>query len=399
MRTAAIVPTTSSAAPARSRPSGELTADHRAHLSWSPEDATSIELLIDSRPHVGVFLSAAWLSGFFAEPPAGYQPSVLMLREAGVLRGFVPLAIRETRTHARVSLLGGGLGSDRVDLMAARGYEGACADAVLTWLQSEFPRGFVLELRDVPDDSSMWGAIGRAAAEAPARVTMVPREIYTLPYLPLHDSSTATSGPELTAAASLARHRRWLERRCHVRIETLTDPHDVEPAFDVLASLLRSRWGHGSALEQPRVQQFHRRVLPLLLRDGRLRMVRLLGDMRPIAIFYGLASRAGDASAHRGQGAPRWWGYYLAGYDRQWAGRIHLGRVALAAAIDLAAKDGASEFDFLKGPERVKYFWPVRERITVDADVYSHGRGPRLICAARAARLALGALARALRES
>src|SRR6266545_1427384 len=94
--------------------------------------------------------------------------------------------------------------------------------------------------------------------------------------------------------------------------------------------------------------------------------------------------------------APRWWGYYLAGYDREWAGRIHLGRVALGAAIDLAAKEGAREFDFLNGPERVKYLWPVRERVTIDADVYSRDRGPRLMSAARAARIALGALARSL---
>jgi len=126
-------------------------------------------------------------------------------------------------------------------------------------------------------------------------------------------------------------------------------------------------------------------------------MVRFAADMRPIAVYYGVASRSSDPSVHRGPAGPRWWGYYLAGYDREWAGRIHLGRVALAAAIDLAVKDGAREFDFLKGPEPVKYLWPVRERITVDADVYSRARGPALTSAARAARIAIGALARSLR--
>lgn len=399
MSTAAFA--TSRSASAQPRPRGELTIDHRANLAWSAEDAAAIETLADARPDVGVFLSSAWLSGFFAEPPAGYEPSVLALREAGAIRGFAPLAIRRTLTHARVSLLGGGLGSDRVDLLAARGYESACADALMTWLRGEFPRGFVLELRDVPGDSSLWGAIGRAANDTPARVVLVPREVYALPYLSLPESSTTITGAALEpgGAGSLARHRRWLERRSHLRIETLTDVDDVEHAFDVLVGLLRTRWGSGrSALDDPCVQRFHRRALPLLLREGRLRMVRLVGDMRPIAVFYGVASRAGVASAHPAPGAPRWWGYYLAGYDREWAGRIHLGRVVLAAAIDLAAKEGAREFDFLKGPERVKYLWPVRERVTVDADVYSRDRGPRLMCAARAARIAIGALARSFRE-
>jgi CelD/BcsL family acetyltransferase involved in cellulose biosynthesis len=392
MSTAAIVTTDAPAVRHQPGPRGELSVEQRSDLSWSPDDAAALERLTDARPHVGVFLSRAWLSGFFAEPPAGYQPSVLIFREGGVLRGLVPLAIRHALTHTRVSLLGGGLGSDRVDLLAARGYEAACADRMLDWLERESPRGYVLELRDVPGDSSLWGAIGRAATERPPRVLLMPREGYALPHLPLHE--TLAGGED--DGASIARHRRWLERRCHVRIETLTDPDDVRQAFDVLAGMLRARWGGaGSVLENPRVQRFHRRVLPLLLRDGRLRMVRLLGDMRPIAVFYGLASRPADG-AHRGSAEHRWWGYYLAGYDREWAGRIHLGRVALAAAIDLASKEGASDFDFLKGPEQVKYLWPVRERITVDADVYSRARGPRLACAARTARTALASLVRSL---
>jgi hypothetical protein len=396
MSTAAIV-STNSARP-QPRPRGELTIEHRASLAWSPDEAASIEILADDRPHVGMFLSQAWLSGFFEEPPAGYEPSVLILREAGALRGFVPLAINQRLTHTRVSLLGGGFGSDRVDLLAARGYESVCADAVMAWLRGEFPRGFVFELRDVPGDSALWGAIGRAASATPARVTLVPREVYALPYLPLSENPMMAGAPEPNDSASLARHRRWLERRGHLRIDTVTDVDDVQQAFDVLVRLLQSRWGSGrSALEDPRVQRFHRRVLPQLAREGRLRMMRFASDMRPIAVYYGVASRSIDTSVHRGPAAPRWWGYYLAGYDREWAGRIHLGRVALAAAIDLAAKDGAREFDFLKGPEPVKYLWPVRERITVDADVYSRARGPALTSAARAARIAIGALLRSLR--
>ena len=397
MSTAAIA--TPNSARTQGQPHGALTIEHRANLAWSPDDAASIESLVDERPHVGVFLSHAWLSGLFAEPPAGFQPSMLILREAGALRGLVPLAISHRLTHTRVSLLGGGLGSDRVDLLAARGYESGCADALMAWLRGEFPRGFVLELRDVPGDSALWGAIGRAASDTPSRVTLVPREVYALPYLPLCENPMmASSAPEPSDPASLARHRRWLERRCRLRIETVADADEVQQTFDVLVGLLRSRWGSGrSALEEPRVQRFHRQVLPLLLREGRLRMVRFIGDMRPIAVYYGMASRSSDVSSHRGSTAPRWWGYYLAGYDREWAGRIHLGRVALAAAIDLAVKDGAREFDFLKGPEPVKYLWPVRERITVDADVYSRMRGPALTSAARAARIAIGALARSLR--
>ena len=115
-------------------------------------------------------------------------------------------------------------------------------------------------------------------------------------------------------------------------------------------------------------------------------MIRLSADMRTIAVFYGLAAGA-------------WWGYYLAGYDREWAGRIHLGQITLATAIDLAAQEGATEFDFLKGAERIKYLWPVRERATLDADVFSGTLRPQLPRAARAARDAAIAVGRHDRPS
>ena len=113
-------------------------------------------------------------------------------------------------------------------------------------------------------------------------------------------------------------------------------------------------------------------------------MIQLSADMRPIAVYYGLT-------------AGTWAGYYLAGYDREWAGRIHLGQITLATAMDLVAQDGATEFDFLKGAERTKYHWRVRERATVDADVYSAQRGPQLVRATRAVREGAVAFAKSAR--
>ena len=96
--------------------------------------------------------------------------------------------------------------------------------------------------------------------------------------------------------------------------------------------------------------------------------------------------------------AGKWWGYYLAGYDREWAGRIHLGQITLAAAVDMAAREGAAEFDFLKGVERVKYLWPVRERTCIDADAYSAHWGSQFNRARRAGRNAAAACVKSARH-
>jgi CelD/BcsL family acetyltransferase involved in cellulose biosynthesis len=366
-----------------STPAARLAVEVKRDLDLRSEDAASLAALLESRPSVAVFLSNAWLSGFFAEPPAGFEPSLVLFREGSTLRGVVPIAVRHTLGHVRVALLGGGAGSDRTDLIAARAFEAACADSFLSWLAETFGKGFVLELRDVPADSALWGGVYRASTERSMRLTLQPREVHTLPFLDLAElwSSGLGPAPRPCHPRSLDKHRRWLERRGRLRIERLEDPGEVMDAFASLAQFLHARWGNregGSVLDNPRALRFHRHVLPLLLKDKRLRMIRLSADTRTIAVFYGVASGT-------------WSGYCLAGYDREWAGRIHLGQITLATAIDLAAQEGATEFDFLKGAHRTKYLWPVRERATLDAEVYSEKFGPQLARAAWATREAAAA--------
>jgi CelD/BcsL family acetyltransferase involved in cellulose biosynthesis len=371
-------------------PTDRLSVELKRDLDLEPDDRRTLDRLIDSRPYVGAFLSPAWLSGFFAEPPAGAEPSLALLRQGSTLRGIVPVAVCQTRTHVRVSLLGGGYGSDRVDLLAARGFEAIAADTFLCWLGEIFgPKGFVLELRDVPASSPLWGAIQRAGVEQTLRLALQPKEIYTLPYLALCDRSTGAipESPSARSLSSLTKHRRWLEHRCHLTIEPLQDLDAAMEAFDDLVRFLRVRWQGrpvGSVLDDSRTLRFHRHVVPLLLSEGRLRMIRLRGDDRTIAVFYGIASGT-------------WWGYYLAGYDREWAGRIRLGQIMLDTAVDLAAREGATEFDFLKGAERIKYVWPVRERGTLDADVFSETSGAQFTRATRATRDLAAALSKSAR--
>ena len=354
---------------------GPISVDVRSDLDLQPSDVSVYDELIATRPDVGVFVSRSWLSGLFAEPPRGAQPMLALFREGATLRGMAPIAILQTPTLVRVGLLGGGAGSDRVDLIARRGFETRCADALIAWIAETFAdRGSVIELRDVPAGSPLWGAMHRVNDHGERRLAFLPRDVHTLPYLDLTESRNE-------ALTSLEKHRRWLERRGRLRIEVMDDASEALTAFDALTAFLHSRWSShagGSALGVPRASRFHRRVIPLLLRDGHLRMLRLAIDMRTVAVFYGISIGP-------------WLGYYLAGYDREWAGRIHLGQITLAAAVDLAVHEGVREFDFLKGVERVKYLWPVRERSSMDADVYSAHWGAQLDRAVRAGRDAAAA--------
>jgi CelD/BcsL family acetyltransferase involved in cellulose biosynthesis len=370
-------------------PAGTLRVEVHRGLDLGSEDERALDALVESRPEVGLFVSKAWLSGFFAEPQPDVEPALVIFRAGASVRGLVPIAMTSTLTHVRVAILGGGLGSDRVDVLATRGFESGAADAFLSWLRETFgAKGFLLELRDVAATSSLWGAIHRAGVERTQRLVLQPREIHTLPSLRLHElGDIAPDAPAAGSLRSLEKHRRWLERRCRLTAELLDNMDAVGDAFESLIRFLRARWrgrGEGSVLDDPRMVRLHRHVLPLLLKSGRLRMIRISAESRTVAVFYGVA-------------AGGWWGYYLAGYDREWAGRIHLGRVTLATAIEHATREGAHEFDFLKGSERIKYSWPVRERATVDADVYSERCGVQLTRASRATREAAAALTKSAR--
>jgi hypothetical protein len=124
-----------------------LHVERRCSLDLDEADARLLDGMIEGRPNVGVFLTQAWLAGFFAEPPVATELSVLLFRQGSTLRGLVPIAVRRGRTHVCVSLIG----ADRIRSCrpaGCRGFEALAADAFPGWLGEEFgSRGFLLELR------------------------------------------------------------------------------------------------------------------------------------------------------------------------------------------------------------------------------------------------------------
>jgi hypothetical protein len=61
-------------------PDAGLTVELRRDLELPPDDDAAINALIERRPDVGLFASPAWLAGYFAEPPEGFEPALLILR-------------------------------------------------------------------------------------------------------------------------------------------------------------------------------------------------------------------------------------------------------------------------------------------------------------------------------
>ena len=97
-----------------------LHAEFRRDLCLDSADAAAMDALVDARPETGVFLSREWLSGYFDHRLPGVEYGLLVLRDGRALRAVAPLTIRHALTQSRIGIVGGGMGSDRVDLLAGR---------------------------------------------------------------------------------------------------------------------------------------------------------------------------------------------------------------------------------------------------------------------------------------
>ena len=115
-----------------------------------------------------------------------------------------------------------------------------------------------------------------------------------------------------------------------------------------------------------------------MLEAGRLRMWRLDADGTAIAVI--LCMRAGDSVA-----------FYTTGYSPEW-GRYGPGRRIMARAIQAAAAEGATEFDFLRGDEPYKQEWGTVPRSLDMIRRPTSGRGRALWTAGQFVRLSRRAL-------
>jgi CelD/BcsL family acetyltransferase involved in cellulose biosynthesis len=143
----------------------------------------------------------------------------------------------------------------------------------------------------------------------------------------------------------MARHR--VDRRNGM----VARPHSNNCFLDELSRLHAARWmsrGHSGVLSATAVRNFHAMALPALSRAGVLRLFWLLIDERPVGAYYGLHWR-GRAYA------------YLAGFDPDY-GHESPGTVLIGHAIEEAAREGATEFHFLRGREAYKYEWGAQDR-------------------------------------
>ena len=128
--------------------------------------------------------------------------------------------------------------------------------------------------------------------------------------------------------------------------------HNFGELFDAFVKLHEARWQMNSmpgVLCDENVRSFHPEAATGFLASGALRLYALRINGRIIASLYGFHHAARTY-------------YYLGGFDPEFK-QYSPGTVLVAHAITEAIREGAREFDFLRGREDYKYRWGAVDRI------------------------------------
>ncbi|MBV9108691.1 MAG: GNAT family N-acetyltransferase [Gemmatimonadetes bacterium] len=301
------------------------------------------QALWDRSPRATPFVSPDWLLAWWRHLGGG-PLRTLAIRDGGRLAGLMPTFVWEGDGTRQLTPLGNGI-SDHLDLLAAAGRERDAAAAMLAHLAASEDWD-TADFRDLPADSPLLrcplprGVAGETDDEEPCPVLVLPRSFEGL---------DSVIPPE--HFKKLCYYRRRLKRDFAVRFETVTDEAALGEHFDALVRLHGARWaarGEPGVLDDPRIVAVHRESASARLAHGRLRMYGLRLDGRIAAVWYGFAAKG---RVH----------YYLGGFDPA-LDRYSLGTVMVGHAIEQAVRDGAEEFDFLRGREPYKYAWGATDR-------------------------------------
>lgn len=280
-------------------------------------------------PAATPFASPAWLRPWWDAFRPGRLATVAV-RQDGRLAGLAPLWLEEGPQGRRLLPLGLGI-TDHLDVLVhpdAPGAGAALVEAVLS-----LPGWDVWSLEELAPDAM---ALGLALPGAEIA------DHGTCPVLSLE-------GEHIPSAKR--RKLRMSLNRIARRSGQVSEPTDLSRFLDDLIALHGARWrerGEAGVLDDPAVRRFHEAALPRLAAAGLVRLFTLTIEGRVAGAYYGLH--------HRDRAYA-----YLGGFDPAFAFESP-GTVLMGHAIEAARREGAREFDLLRGQEPYKYEWGAVDR-------------------------------------
>jgi CelD/BcsL family acetyltransferase involved in cellulose biosynthesis len=308
--------------------------------------------------HATPFQAPAWLIPWWRHFGTS-ELLVLCARESGELVGLLPLYILDEPPVRKLLPLGIG-NSDWLDALCAPGREREVAESLMPVIAEHSHRFDACDLQPLPARSGLLEA--DPAGLADERVTLEPCPALLL----------KPAGGELETALPRAMRQdlRYYRRRAgkvgQLRFEA-AQPDSLGELLKAFYALHGARWrrqGLCGVLADDAVRGFHAEAAPALMAMDALRLYALRLDERIVAALYGFMTKG------------RFY-HYLAGFDPDLA-RLGLGTLMIGHALEQAVREGAEEFDFLRGGEPYKYRWGATDRPSYGRRLQAHRPGFRI---------------------
>ena len=294
------------------------------------------------------FLTWEWLHTWWIHLAGASQLRMLAVRAGGELIAIAPFQMTSNGVahFSCLEMLGTGeAGSDYLDLIIRRGWEGESLDAIERFTRSQNttlrlahlgPSALAEQLADRLDTRGWTRSITAGGS---------------CPYIPLGghtwDSYLATLGA--SHRANVRRRIRALEQKFDVRFELVTTEAQRRDALPTLVQYHERRFDErGTAFRTEPLRAFHDDMTKRALDRGWLRMYVLRLNGTPVAVMYGFLYN-GTFS------------FYQHGFDDQYQ-QHSIGLVLMALSIRAAIEEGAGEFDMLWGLEPYKFLWARQTR-------------------------------------
>lgn len=296
--------------------------------------------LFDRCPSGTIFQTPEWLLAWWRHFGTG-RLATLVLRRREQLTGIAPLFV--PHPGSPVTLLGAGL-SDQLDVLVEQSSAPAAARLILEYFSTGNTAYPACDLVDLSADSRL------------LKVRLNKRTERTIsevcPVIALPDALQAWKQRLSTKLCkNLRRDRAKLAQSGTVAFET-ADGANLAEYLEALFRLHHARWfardASSGALATDQLQSFHTEVAHALLRRGWLRFHGLRFNRELSAVLYCFHVHGRTS-------------YYLGGFDPALA-RFSPGTLLTEYAIEHAIREGAREFDFLRGSETYKYQWGAVDR-------------------------------------
>lgn len=290
--------------------------------------------LVESDPASSVFHTPQYLAVWWAEFGAGASLRVVEVRDGDELRGIVALGIRD----GAVTFAGDHDTTDYRGPISAVADRDAVAAAALAAVANEAWELF--EMDGLAADSGWPEALSRAAKDA--AWTVEEKQVDACPRVTIpgsYDAYLASLPGKLRH--EIARKGRRLEREAGPYIVRFATEHTLDDDLEAFFQLHRSSDGPKGRFMHEGMASFFGSFAWMLFSQGWLRLGLLEIGGEPWAGVY--AFRSGDD-----------WDVWNSAYDHR-RRELSPGMVLMAECIRMAAEEGCTTFDFLRGTEPYKY--------------------------------------------